>query len=303
MGSRFELMAISVDSTQARQAIDAGYREIDRIEQLISSWIPGSETDQINKAAGIKPVKVSKELFDLISRSIKVSKLTDGAFDISFAGMEKIWEFNRQVVLELPDAQLVASAVKKVNYQNIALDHDESTVFLTNTGMRIGFGSIGKGYAANRAMKVMKDLGIVSGMVNAGGDLITWGQNKAGKAWSMGIADPNKENKILAWLNLQDMALVTSGDYQKYFIHDGKRYGHILDPRTGYPALGLKSVSILCPDAELADALATAVYVMGADKGMDLINQLHGVEGLVITDDDRVLESENLTLNYYAATD
>jgi thiamine biosynthesis lipoprotein len=179
MGSRFELMAISVDSTQARQAIDAGYREIDRIEQLISSWIPGSETDQINKAAGIKPVKVSKELFDLISRSIKVSKLTDGAFDISFAGMEKIWEFNRQVVLELPDAQLVASAVKKVNYQNIALDHDESTVFLTNTGMRIGFGSIGKGYAANRAMKVMKDLGIVSGMVNAGGDLITWGQNKA----------------------------------------------------------------------------------------------------------------------------
>jgi hypothetical protein len=132
----------------------------------------------------------------------------------------------------------------------------------------------------------------------------TWAtQNKAGKAWSMGIADPNKENKILAWLNLQDMALVTSGDYQKYFIHDGKRYGHILDPRTGYPALGLKSVSILCPDAELADALATAVYVMGADKGMDLINQLHGVEGLVITDDDRVLESENLTLNYYAATD
>jgi thiamine biosynthesis lipoprotein len=99
------------------------------------------------------------------------------------------------------------------------------------------------------------------------------------------------------------MALVTSGDYQKYFIHDGKRYGHILDPRTGYPALGLKSVSILCPDAELADALATAVYVMGADKGMDLINQLQGVEGLVITDDDRVLESENLTLNYYAATD
>jgi thiamine biosynthesis lipoprotein len=152
-------------------------------------------------------------------------------------------------------------------------------------------------------MSAMKALGINSGMVNAGGDLITWGKNKEGKDWSIGIADPNAKDQMFAWLSLRDMALVTSGDYEKYFIYRNERYGHILDPRTGYPSKGIKSVSILCQDVELADALATAVYVMGELKGMALIDQLNGIEGLIITEDDQVLQSKNLVLQYYSIQD
>ena len=303
MGSRFELIAVTSDSALASEAIARGYREIDRIEQLISSWRPDSETSSINSSAGVKPVKVSRELYDLIYRCIKVSKLTQGAYDISFAGIGSLWQFDGQTVSDLPDSNQVASAVTRVNYQNIILDPQQGTVFLKHPGMRIGFGSVGKGYAANRAMEVMKENGIRSGLVDAGGDIITWGPDKKRKAWSMGIADPNQPSRMMAWLSLQDMALVTSGDYEKYFYHQGRRYGHILDPRTGYPVTGIKSVSILCPDAELADALATAVFVLGKVEGLQLINQLNGVEGLIITDDDRILESDNLTLNYYAITE
>ncbi len=303
MGSRFELIAISPDSSASVNAVNRGYREIDRIEKLISSWNPHSETSRINEAAGATAVKVSRELFDLIYRSIKVSKLTKGAYDISFAGMETLWKFERQDLSELPDSAEVMQAAERVNYQNIILDPKETTVFLKYPGMKIGFGSIGKGYAANQAMKIMKESGISSGMVDAGGDIITWGTDKDGNSWSMGIADPNHHGRIMAWLTLQDMALVTSGDYQKFFTYQGRRYGHILDPRSGFPATGLKSVSILCPDAELADALATAVYVLGETEGMKLINTLDAVEGLIISDDDRIVKSTNLSLNYYAVTE
>ncbi len=303
MGSRFEIIAVSADSLAAKEAISRGFNEIDLIEQLISSWLPRSQTSKINEMAGKSPVKVSKELYDLIYRSVKVSMLTKGAFDISFAGLESLWKFEGQQVQYFPDSTRVAQAAQFADYNKILLNSDKRTVFLADPGMKIGFGSIGKGYAANQAMSVMKALGINSGMVNAGGDLITWGTNIEGKPWSMGIADPNAKDHMFAWLSLQDMALVTSGDYQKYFVYNNERYGHILDPRTGYPAKGLKSVSILCPDAELADALATAVYVMGEQQGMTLINQLKGIECLIITEDDRVLQSKNLALKYYAIQD
>ena len=166
--------------------------------------------------------------------------------------------------------------------------------------MKIGFGSIGKGYAANRAMDVMVAQGVSSGMINAGGDLISWGKNKDNKAWSIGIADPDNKHKMVGWLALENVALVTSGDYEKFFTFKKQRFGHIVDPRTGYPTQGIKSVSILCPDAELADALATAVYVLGQSLGMQLVNQLKGVEGLLITTDDQILKSDNLQLSLYS---
>jgi len=303
MGSRFEIIAVSSDSLAAAEAIDAGYHEINRIEQLISSWLPHSQTSKINNMAGKAGVKVSKELYDLIYRSLKVSALTNGAYDISFAGMEPLWKFDGQEVYRFPDSARLAKAAQIANYKKILLNSAKSTVFLAEPGMKIGFGSIGKGYAANQAMSVMKAFGINSGMVNAGGDLITWGKNKEGKAWSIGIADPNAKDQMFAWLSIQDMALVTSGDYEKYFIYRNERYGHILDPRTGYPSKGIKSVSILCQDVELADALATAVYVMGEQKGMALIDQLNGIEGLIIADDDQVLQSKNLVLQYYSIQD
>lgn len=303
MGSRFEIIAVAYDSLTAMQAINRGFDEISRLEQLISSWLPQSQTSKINDMAGQAPVNISEELYDLIYRSLKVSILTEGAFDISFAGLAPLWKFDGQEVHGFPDSARVAQVAQIANYKNVILNSEQKTVFLSEPGMKIGFGSIGKGYAANQAMSVMKALGIKSGMVNAGGDLITWGKNKNSQPWSMGVADPNAKNQMFAWLSLQDMALVTSGNYEKYFVYNNERYGHILDPRTGYPAKGLKSVSILCPDAELADALATAVYVMGEQQGMKLINQLKGIECLIITEDDRVLQSKNLALKYYAIQD
>ena len=222
-----------------------------------------------------------------------------GAYDISYAGLNSIWKFEQQQVHSLPDSSKVAMAVKTVNFKDIALNRDKFSVFLTKPGMKIGFGSIGKGYAANRAKHIMQEMGIPSGMVNAGGDLITWGPDPKGKPWTMGIADPMIEGNIMAWLTLQEMALVTSGDYEKYFIYQDQKFCHILDPRTGYPSTGISSVSVLCPDAELADALATAVFVLGVEDGMALINGLNQVEGLIINDQNKILKSDNLTLNYY----
>jgi len=303
MGSRFEIIAVTSDSLRAIKAINAGFDEVNRIEQLISSWLPNSQTSKINRMAGQSPVQVSPELYGLIYRSIKVSILTEGAFDISFAGMTPLWKFEGQEVKILPDSVRVSQAAQMANYKHILLDSEQKTVFLTEPGMKIGFGAIGKGYAANRAMSVMKAQKINSGMVNAGGDLITWGKSQDDKDWSIGIVDPSNKDHIFAWLSLPDMALVTSGDYEKYFVYNNERYGHILDPRTGYPSKGIKSVSILCPDAELADALATAVYVMGEQKGMTLMDQLKGIECLIITEDDRVLQSKNLALKYYTIQD
>lgn len=303
MGSKFEITAISEDQLLARQAIQIAIQEIQRIEQAISSWQSHSETSQINQQAGLQAVKVSPELFGLIKRSLKVSQLTQGAFDISFASMERIWSFQGDTLEVFPRHPQVQAARSQVNYQNIILNETDTTVFLKTQGMKIGFGAIGKGYAANRARALMQNLGIKHGLVNAGGDLISWGQQVDGQAWRVGIADPQNPQKVFAWLAIHNQAVVTSGNYEKYFIHQDKRYGHIINPKTGYPVTGLKSVTVLCPDAELADALATSVFVLGVEEGLGLINRLKNIECLIINDQDEVIRSKNLELNYYQKHD
>lgn len=298
MGSRFEFTAIAENEQLANEGIEAAITEITRIEKLISSWDPKSQTSEVNRMAGIKPVKVDKELFDLIKRAKKISGLTNGAFDISYASMDKIWKFDGTVT-KLPTEEEVKASVSKINYQDIILNDEEFTVFLKNEGMKIGFGAIGKGYAANRGRKVMLDLGVKSGIVNAGGDLITWGKEANGNEWSIGIADPKNKTHVLAWLTVGEMAVVTSGNYEKFIDIYGQRYSHIIDPISGYPVRGLKSVTIICPDAELADALATSTFILGKAKGLSLINQLKGVEALLVDDNDNISTSNNLTLNYY----
>lgn len=298
MGSRFEFTAIANDSLMAKAAIKAGINEVKRIEKLISSWDPQSQTSGINAHAGMKPVKVDAELFNLIKRSKKVSELTRGAFDISYASMDKIWRFDGSVQ-SLPAKEDIENSVAKIDYQDIILNEEQSTVFLKEKGMKIGFGAIGKGYAANRAKAVMQDHGIKNGVVNAGGDLITWGKPKSNINWTVGIADPKNKNKIMSWLDVSNMAVVTSGNYEKFVIIEGERYSHIIDPRTGLPSKGLKSVTIICPDAELADALATSVFVLGQENGLNLIERLKGIEGLLITDNDEIVTTKNLELNYY----
>ncbi|MDX2303737.1 MAG: FAD:protein FMN transferase [Microscillaceae bacterium] len=296
MGSRFEITAVHEDDTLAWEAIRACIAEIERIERLISEWDTLSQTHQINIQAGVRPVLVDEELFALIRRSKKVSELTNGAFDISFAAIDKIWRFDGSMK-EMPPAEKIKNSVRLINYQDILLDENQKSVFLKNKGMKIGFGAIGKGYAANRGKKVMQALGIRSGIVNAGGDLIAWGNNATGEPWKIGITDPNDKNKMISWLNVADMAVVTSGDYEKFVVFDGIRYAHIIDPHTGYPARGLKSVTILCPDAELADALATGVFVLGETPGLALINQLKGIQCLIITDRNEIKTSQGLELN------
>ena len=297
MGSPFEITAVAEKNVIAEHAINAAKKEISRIEKLISSWDANSQTSAINSNAGKKPVKVDIELFNLIKRSIKVSILTDGAFDISFASIDKIWKFDG-TMKNIPPSDSVAASVENIDYRNIILNKNDTSVFLKNNGMKIGFGAIGKGYAANKARDVMKSAGVANGIINAGGDLFAWGKQADGSKWKIGIADPKNKKEIIAWLQLENTAIVTSGNYERFAYIDGKKYAHIIDPRTGYPVSGLKSVSIICPDAELADALATAVFVMGEKNGMQLIDQLENIEGIIVNEQDEILISKNLKLEF-----
>lgn len=298
MGSRFEITAVSADEQLAWDAINAAIQEISRIEKLISSWDADSQTSEINRNAGVQPVKVDKELFALIKRSKKISDLTDGAFDISYASADRIWKFDGSVT-DLPSDEAIKKSVKKISYQNIILDPEASAVFLKEQGMKIGFGAIGKGYAANRGKQIMQEMGITSGIVNAGGDLMAWGSEVDGSPRKIGVANPKNKQQILAWFNATNMSVVTSGNYEKFITVDGKRYSHIIDPRTGWPVQGLKSVTIISPDAELSDALATSVFVLGKEKGLSLINQLKGVECIIVDEKDELIHSANLKLDYY----
>ena len=297
MGSRFVFTAVHESEAIAWKGINQSLKEVIRIESLISSWDKNSETSKVNLAAGIKPVKVSEELYQLISRCKKISELTNGYFDISFASLDKIWDFDKSYS-ELPSSDLIESSVQNIDYQNIILDKDDRTVFLKKKGMKIGFGAIGKGYAANRAKLIMTNLNIKNGVVNAGGDLTSWGTKPGGELWTVGIIDPFNKEKVKLWLNVTNIAVVTSGDYEKFVMIDGKRYSHIINPKTGWPAQGVKSVSIICPDAELADALATTLFCIGRKSGIALINELDGIECLVIDDTNKIFYSNKLEMNY-----
>jgi len=296
MGSRYEISVVAANPAEGDQFIDQAVAEISRIEKLISSWDPDSQTSMINRNAGIAPVKVDPELFQLIERALQISKITDGAFDISYAAMDRIWTFDGSLQ-QMPDEEIIRQSVAKVGYENIVLDRAEQTVFLKLPGMKIGFGAIGKGYSADRAKALLMETGVEAGMINASGDLNCWGEKPDGTPWLVGITNPLNKNKVFAWFPIQNSAVVTSGDYEKFVVLNGQRYAHIIDPRTGYPSSGLASASIFAPSAELADALATSVFVMGIDAGMNLIDQLAGIECILVDDQGKVYNSKNIKRN------
>lgn len=296
MGSRFDITVVAKNQAEGDQYIQLAVDEIKRIESIISSWDPRSETSEINRQAGIKPVKVSAELFALIQRAIGISKLTDGAFDISYAAMDKIWKFDGTMT-RMPDEKTIQNSIRNVGYQHIILDKKNQTVFLSRKGMKIGFGAIGKGYAADRAKQLLQSKGVRAGIINASGDMNTWGKQPNGKDWTVAITNPMNKNKAFALFSISDSAVVTSGDYEKYVKFGGVRYAHIINPKTGYPATGIISATVFAPKAELADALATSVFVMGIDVGIDRINQLPGVECIVIDDKGKVFTSKNIKIN------
>ena len=295
MGSRFDITVVAKDPVEANIYIDLAINEITRIEQLISSWDPKSQTSEINRNAGIKPVKVDSELFDLIQRGIGISKLTDGAFDISYASMDKIWKFDGSMT-EMPSTDSIKASVSKVGYRNIILDKENNTVFLKLKGMKIGFGAIGKGYAADKAKNLLISKGVVAGIINASGDMNTWGKQPDGSEWKVAITNPMDKNKVFALLPINNGAVVTSGNYEKYVTFNDVRYTHIIDPRTGYPATGIISVTVFAPKAELADALATSVFVMGIEVGLNRIEQLPQVECIIIDENGHITTSKNIEI-------
>src|SRR5680860_13640 len=246
MGSRFDITVVAKDSVIANGYIAIAINEIKRIEKLISSWNKDSETSQIIKNAGIKPVPVALELYELIERSLAISRLTDGAFDISYASMDKVWKFDGSMV-EMPTEEEVKAAVALVGYQNIILNREDHSVFLKLPGMKIGFGSIGKGYAADKAKALLIGEGVQAGIINASGDMNTWGKQPNGEDWKVAITNPIDKNKAFGLLPITSGAVVTSGNYEKFVEFNGVRYTHIIDPRTGYPSTGIISATVFAP--------------------------------------------------------
>jgi thiamine biosynthesis lipoprotein len=296
MGNQFEITVVSDNKKEGLDRIDDAVAEISRIEKLLTTFNDSSQTSLINRNAGIKPVKVDQEVFDIIERSKRISDVTQGAFDITYGSVDKkLWNFDKSITA-LPDAETARKSIHLINYKNVILNEKKRTVFLKNNGMRIGFGGIGKGYAAERAKLVLQQKGVRSGIVNASGDLTAWGLQPNGKEWTIGIADPNSAYQPFSYLSITDMAIATSGNYEKFVIIGGKKYSHTIDPKTGLPVHGIKSVTIISPNAEIADAMATPVMIMGIKVGLDMINQIKGLACIIIDDNDKVYTSKNINL-------
>ena len=289
MGNRFDIGVVSSVKEQAEQAIEKSIAEIKRIEALLTTFSDDSQTNQINQNAGIKPVKVDKEVYALIERAQRISKLTQGAFDLSYGSLDKsFWNFDQKMT-QLPTSEQALKAVGLIDYRNIVLE--KGTVFLSEKGMRIGFGGIGKGYAADRAKQVLQAEGFENGVVNASGDMNAWGVREDGQSWKVGISNPDSPQEIMAEFDLQNAAVATSGNYEKFVWIDGVKYSHTIHPKTGFPIRGIKSVTVFAPFAELADALTTPIAVMGVEVGLDLINQMTGVACLIISDENVIYSS------------
>lgn len=295
LGSPFEMTVIAQDTVQGNQFCNWAIAEVKRIENLISDWIPTTQISQVNKNAGIKPIQVDKEVFSLVERAIKISQITSGAFDISYASMDKIWKFDGSMKA-MPTEEAIKKSVSKIGYKNIILDSKEQTIFLKNEGMKLGLGGIGQGYIADKVKELLISKGCISGIVNVSGDINTWGKQIDGKPWTVAIVNPMNKNKVFATFPLEDTAVETSGSYEKFVIFNGIRYSHIIDPRTGYPAQGVISVSVFAKQTEIADALATGIFVLGVEVGLDLVNQLKGIECIIVDDKGKIHSSKGIDI-------
>ena len=291
MGGRFDISIVAKDSLSAEQNIDEVIAEITRIENLISDWKPTSQVSEVNQNAGIRPVKVDREVFELTQRALRFSKITDGGFDISFAAMDRIWKFDGSMT-EMPSAEAIKKSVEKVGYKNIILDSINSTIFLKLKAMKIGFGALGEGYATDKCRAMMLAKGIQAGIINGSGDMSTWGTQPNRKPWNIGITNPFDTDKLTTIVPINNGAVTTSGSYEKFVVFDGKRYSHIINPATGYPATGLCSVTVFGPNAETANGLSTSLMVLGKTAGLVLLDKFPDYSCLMITDAGKVVKSK-----------
>ena len=297
MGNRFEFTLLADGYQHAAAGMEMAVAEVRRIERLLTTFNEDSQTNLVNRLAGIRPAPVDREFLELVKRSLAISQLTQGAFDITYGSIDKrLWNFDTSMT-SLPDAVTAKKSVSLINYRNVILDETACTVFLAEKGMRIGFGGIGKGYAAECARRLMQVLGAKNGIVNAAGDLVAWGHRPDGQPWTIGIVDPDHSDRVVASVHASGLAVATSGEYEKYAVVDGKKYSHTIDPRTGLPISGIKSATIICPNAELADALTTPVMIMGIRAGMNLINQMKNIGCILIDEENRLHVSSNIHLH------
>ena len=298
LGSPFEMTVVAKDTIQGNIYIDIAVAEVKRIEYLISDWIPTTQISQVSKNSGIQPVKVDKEVYDLVERAIKVSQLTSGAFDISYASMDKIWKFDGSMKA-MPTPEAIKQSVARIGYQKIVLDAKAQTIYLKEKGMKLGLGGIGQGYIADKIKDLLLSKGCISGIVNVSGDINAWGYQTTGKPWTVAIVNPMNKNKVFATFPLENSSVETSGSYEKFVVFDGKRYSHIIDPRTGYPAQGVVSVSVFAKQTEIADALATGIFVLGVDVGLNLVNQLKGIGCIIVDDKGEIHTSKNIDIKKF----
>ena len=300
MDTVVEIKIYHRSKAEAQEAIDSSMEEMRRVEQKMSYFLPGSEVSRINKEAFLEGKKgsllaegwisVSDELFSLLEESVLLSELTKGCFDITIYPLWKIWKFEGEN-LEVPGKGEIERALKLVAYKNMILQNGK--INFTKKGMGIDLGGIAKGYAVDAAIKALKERNVESAMVNAGGDIYVLGR-KQGKPWRIGIRHPRREGEILGTIEVENRAIVTSGDYERFFFSGGKRYHHIVNPKTGYPAYECQSVTIVAKEATFADGLATGIFVLGPKEGMALIENLEGVEGVIVNKEGDVSASSGL---------
>lgn len=290
MGTKITVELFHPDTALTRRAADAVLEEMRRIDQTMSPYIETSELARVNAQAFSHPVVISPELFSLIQRSLSVSELTEGAFDITFASVGFLYDYRRG---KRPDAETLRDSTPLINYHNLILDEKSHSIRFSKAGVRIDLGGIAKGHAVDRSMDILRKMGIQHALVTAGGDSRVMG-DRWGRPWNIGVRDPRNKDALVAVIPLQDVAVSTSGDYERYFEEDGVRYHHIIDPTSGDSARELRSVSIIGPDATTTDALSTSVFVLGPQRGLELVNRLPGIDAILVDNKGQLHYSDGL---------
>lgn len=290
MGTEISVYLWSDDAEKGQQAIEAVFDEAARIDRLMSTYKDDSEVSKINRLAAKSPVQAGEELLQLIQRSLDISVLTLGAFDITYDSVGQHYDFRSR---RRPDSNTVESERENIDYRFVQLDKAAGTVAFLKQGIRINLGGIAKGYVVERGVDILRFRGVQNAIVTAGGDSRLLGDRR-GRPWMVGIRDPRKDGQVAISVPLSDEAISTSGDYERYFDEDGVRYHHIIQPRTGEPASGVRSATVFGPDAVITDALSTSVFVLGVEDGLTLIATLPDYESIVIDAEGRVYYSDGL---------
>jgi len=284
-----EISCFSSDKNLALKAIDDAFEEIKRIERLFNRYDVESEISRINRLAGLKEIRINPEVFELIERSISYSKLSKGNFDITVVPLVDIWANGRKNN-SMPDTEMIDSALEHVGYQNIILDKNNVSIRFLGKDVKIDLGGAAKGYAVDKAKEILSSRGIEDALVNIGGNISSLGKPPRKKSWQIGIQHPRDKNKITHTLSLDNRAVSTSGDYERFFMLDGKRFSHIIDPHNGRPSEGIISVTVVSDSAEKADFLSTAVFVMGIKNGLELVKSLESIEVFIFDKEGKLVK-------------